>query len=123
MSPNIFSKLFSGFKKDPYKETQHFLDETLLPLGFQNEYIAGGPGYVHNHRYTLHDTLVVFAYDVRDKEYSLVAAADGNKTETINGIERTVFDFNAFNRDLVEEEARLKTYQKFKNWLKINQIH
>ena len=120
---NIFSKLFSGSKKDPYEEIQNFLNETLLPLGFQKEYVAGGPGLIHNHKYIRLNTLVLFAYDVREQEYFLSAAADTNKKKTVNGEEYTIYDFSISTHDLVNEETRPHIYQKFKRWLTENQIY
>ena len=121
-------------KNAVFKEMYLFLKETLLPLGFDEQYYMGQ--WLDYHvSFTRGLVLVTIMYEIRERFYELSATTDSGRKKLIgdpeNGREVTDFEFRLFFQPeenekgkykLPDKDQRAREYEKFKQWLIEKQI-
>ena len=122
-------------KDTVFKEMYLFLKETLLPLGFDEQYWKGQ--WLDYHvSFTRGFVLVTIMHEIREQFYELNATTDSDKKAWMgdpeNGYEVTDFEFRLFFQPeenekgkyrLPDEDKRAREYEKFMQWLIEKQIN
>ena len=122
-------------KDTVFKEMYLFLKETLLPLGFDEQYWKGQ--WLDYHvSFTRGFVLVTIMHEIREQFYELNATTDSDKKTWMgdpeNGYEVTDFEFRLFFQPeenekgkyrLPDEDKRAREYEKFMQWLIEKQIN
>ena len=122
-------------KDTVFKEMYLFLKETLLPLGFDEQYWEGQ--WLDYHvSFTRGLVLITIMHEIREQFYELNATTDSDKKAWMgdpeNGYEVTDFEFRLFFQPeknekgkyrLPDKDKRAREYEKFMQWLIEKQIN
>ena len=104
-------------EKNPLmKDARDFLRKTILPLGFQekHEILPRGGSMVI---YSRDGIAVRILHDFHDQYYSFWATTDSSRDDTSND-----FNYSWTQTESKNKDSREKAFQKFRIWLKENQI-